>query len=94
MPAAPLVGAGGVLLVDRQGPEIDPVHGRQGIGDLPLHARNDRLAQLAGATLDGQAARKNSALAHAALDAGVHGLVDGVEAGQHGGLRTQGEFVG
>ena len=99
MPAAPFVGAVTtraacrVLLIDRHGPEIDPVHGRERVGHGFFHAGENGASYLQGASLDRQAAREFAALPHAALDAGFHGRVYAVEPGRHLRLRPAAEFV-
>ncbi len=86
--------AGGVLLVHRQGPEVDPVHGGQGVGDLAFDLGDDRGVQLLRPSLDVQAAGQAPALAQPPVDTGFHGREDGVEARLHVAVGTKGAFVG
>ncbi len=70
-----------VLLVHRQSPEVHPVQRRQRVGDPLVGVGYQRLMHLEGAPLHLQAARQYPVRAHAAVDAGVHGGRDLIEAG-------------
>jgi len=90
--------AGGILLVDGEGVEVDPVEDGEGIGEGGFVEVAEILVEFVGAAADVEAAGEGALGGAAVADAFLHGDPDGVEAlagfglGAEAGFVSEGEF--
>ena len=90
---------GGVLLVDGQGEQVHPVHAAQRVGHgegggRPGGLGEQPLVQRLGPTPHPQSPGKRALSSHTGLNAGVHGVAQAVEIGEHLLARPGGDLIG